>query len=186
MACAIELCPLDFRSPSAWRLNMANFTLPLNLSNKRDMEAFFHAIDDPATRAGVSAAALPAGAAELIKMVDDQDFQNRAVPLGRKVLQYRREVASGMRAPDDQFTKTVIKEGADLKLDLTTRYPAAMQLLTQYGELQQGQMLAGINAGWAVANTEAVVNAAVWANVAAVTNVAVAAAAVAVVAAVVA
>lgn len=165
---------------------MSNITLPLDFSSKRNLEAFFHVIDDPATRANVSNAALPAGAAELIKMVDDQDFQSRAVPLGKKVLQYQREVASGMRAPDDQFTKTVTQEGEDLKHDLTARYPAAMQLLADYGQLQQGHMVAGINAGWAVANTEAVVNAAVWANVAAVTNVAVAAAAVAVVAAVVA
>lgn len=165
---------------------MPNLNLVLDLSNKRNLEAFFHAIDDPATRANVSNTALPIGAAELIKMIDDQDFQDRAIPLGNKVLQYRREVASGIRAPDDQFTKIVTQEGDDLKRDLTLRYPAAMKMLTDYGQLQQGHMLAGINAGWAVANTEAVVNAAVWANVAAVTNVAVAAAAVAVVAAVVA
>ncbi|HEY6189864.1 MAG TPA: hypothetical protein VIW80_19580 [Pyrinomonadaceae bacterium] len=156
-----------------------SINLPLNLDSEQQFKIFINALGDERVRSGLSSNRedLPKGVSEVIRMSEDEEFLSQAL-----------EVASLYTSLLKGTTRieTLKEAGKRLHTYTIERYPDGFQLLEEYGnkaipkQLNINAMASEARADVA-ANVEAVVNAAVWANAAAVTQVAVAAVAVIVV-----
>jgi hypothetical protein len=169
--------------------------LPLSLSSNRNFQAFFSAIEDVSLQDAIlKDKSTNQGVREVISLVRDKRFLRQAeglVNLMRAQTDASRHW-EGSFAAQTKKTNTVepeqITAGAQaIKEYIQKKYPEGVKLLSEYGKLAQpAHLVADDTVGaWTnvAAYAEALVNAAVYANVAVATSVVVAAAAAAVIAA---
>lgn len=151
-------------APANEALKDGGFYLPLNLDTTRNFETMLRALEDPKVRKGLAKqkAGLPQGVKELVVMLDDAKFKKLA---DDAVAKY-----NSMMLGDLGQQEVVKVAGKELYEFMSTNYPSGFEMLRTYaanaGDIRA--MGVAVNAE-AAANAYAVVNAVVWANVAAAT-----------------
>jgi hypothetical protein len=171
--------------------------LPLSLDSHRNFQSFFKALEDKTIQSSLlKGKDTDPAVKELVRLAQDKKF----LKLAEKVVNQLREQAKAKTDWAGTFAATsanmkaagpekTVESALAIKKYVSTKYPAGLALLSEYGKLAQPMHVAVDEsvAAWTdvAAYAEALVNAAVYANVAIATNVAVAAAVVAVIAVVV-
>ena len=173
----------------------SSVVLPLSLNSDRNFQAFFKAIEDPSIQDAILAdQGVDPGVREIVCLARDEDFLKQAEAL-IGLMRTHRSVSTewqGSFAAQEQKMATasseqVVNDAEKIRNYVQTKYPEGVRLLSEYGKLAQPAHLitAGTVQAWTnvAAYAEALVNAAVYANVAVATHMVVAAAAAAVIAA---
>jgi hypothetical protein len=104
-----------------------NIILPLKLDNARSFKTFMSALEDSKLRAGLRShsASLPAGARELVAMLDDQEFLKMGVVCVEKF---------DLMIHGKTTVEEVQRVGQDLYRYINTKYPEGFKTLCQYGQ----------------------------------------------------